>query len=97
MEIGSLSIEIKPIYSEFELAEDFKWLQYIQNDNADFVLEPLVTETTVAQEEPIEEIEEVEENEIPWLLIALIILLTLILGYLTSRKRDLPSRPCLTE
>ena len=88
---GSLSIEIKPIYSEFELAEDFKWLQYIQNDNADFVLEPLVTETTVAQEEPIEEIEEVEENEIPWLLIALIILLTLILGYLTSRKRDLPS------
>ena len=88
---GSLSIEIKPIYSEFELAEDFKWLQYIQNDNADFVLEPLVTETTFAQEEPIEEIEEVEENEIPWLLIALIILLTLILGYLTSRKRDLPS------
>ena len=85
---GSLSIEIKPIYSELEFAEDFKWLQYIQNDNADFVLEPLVTETTVAQEEPIEE---VEENEIPWLLIALIILLTLILGYLTSRKRDLPS------
>ena len=88
---GSLSIEIKPIYSEFEFAEDFKWLQYIENDNADFVLEPLVTETTVIQEEPTEVIEEVEENEIPWLLIALIILLALILGYLTSRKRDLPS------
>ena len=88
---GSLSIEIKPIYSELEFTEDFKWLQYIENDNADFVLEPLVTETTVIQEEPTEEIEVVEESEIPWLLIALLILLALILGYLTSRKRDLPS------
>jgi len=87
---GSTSIQINPIYSEFLFADDFKWLQYIQNEDADFLLEPLVTETTVIQEEPIEETE-VEENEIPWLLIILIVLLGLIFGYLTSRKRDLPS------
>ena len=86
---GPTSIQINPIYSEFLFADGFKWLQYIQNEDADFVLEPLVTETTVIQEEPIEETE-VEENEIPWLLIILIVLLGLILGYLTSRKRDLP-------
>jgi len=87
---GSTNIQINPIYSEFLFAEDFKWLQYIQNEDASFVLEPLVTETTVFQDEPIEETE-VEENEIPWLLIILIVLLGLIFGYLTSRKRDLPS------
>ena len=81
----------KGVYSEFVFSENFKWLQYIENDNADFVLEPLITETTVIQEEPTEEIEVVEENEIPWFLIILIVLLGLILGYLTSRKRDLPS------
>ena len=53
---GSVSIQINPIYSEFQLKDGYKWLQFVQTDVAEFVLEPLVTDTTVVNEveEPVE-------------------------------------------
>jgi len=85
---GSVSIQINPIYSEFQLKDGYKWLQFVQTDVAEFVLEPLVTDTTVVNE--VEEPVETEES-FPWLLLVIGLLIMAIISYLASRKQDLPS------
>jgi uncharacterized protein YegL len=85
---GTFSIQINPIYSEFDLKDGYKWLQFIQKDVPEFVLEPLVTDTTVVNE--TEELVETEET-FPWLLLLIGLIIMAIISYLASRKQDLPS------
>jgi uncharacterized protein YegL len=84
---NNLSIQINPIYSDFQFSDNYKWLQFVSTPSPSYTLEPLNTSTTTIQEET--EILE-EETSFPWLLIGLILLVASILAYLSMQKRDLP-------
>ena len=83
----NLSIQINPIYSDFQFSDNYKWLQYVSTPSPSYNLDPLNTTTTTIQEET--EISE-EETSFPWILIAMILLIASILLYLSMQKRDLP-------
>ncbi len=84
---NNLSIQINPIYSDFQFTENYKWLQYVSTQSPVYNLEPLNTTTTIFEEIEASE----EETSFPWIMFALILLIASILLYLSMQKRDLPS------
>ena len=84
---GFNELTLQPSTDEFNIDEQFKWLQYSPSKQWSF--EVISTTTTT-----LETIEEVtvsdEEQNFPWLLLIATLFILLLFLYFSSRKRDLP-------
>lgn len=84
---GFNELTLQPSTDEFNIDEQFKWLQYSPSKQWSF--EVISTTTTT-----LEAIEEVmvsdEEPNFPWLFLIATLFILLLFLYFSSRKRDLP-------
>ena len=84
---GFNELTLQPSTDEFNIDEQFKWLQYSPSKQWSF--EVISTTTTT-----LETIEEVavsdEEPNFPWLFLIATLFILLLFLYFSSRKRDLP-------